>query len=140
MYDKILELLQMQAYAEASVLTEKSTAEELATLLQTIPFEELTPFAQELDSNLLADALVLLPAEYQEEIFKGLRDDELEKVLDEISVDDTVDIIEEMPQEVVRRIAETDKYSVFHTEDSSCSLVKAMPGWERNRYSSSYSL
>ena len=42
-------------------------------------------------------------------MLQGLRDDELEKVMDEMSVDDTVDIIEEMPQEIVRRIAESEE-------------------------------
>ena len=35
--------------------------------------------------------------------------EELEAVMDEMSVDDTVDIIEEMPQEIVRRIAESEE-------------------------------
>ncbi len=108
MQQEILKLLQTQEYTLAAAKAGELSPKELAELLQSLDITELAPFYRELDSDLLADAIVLLPAEFQEEIFMGLRDHELEKVLEEISVDDTVDIIEEMPQEVVRRIAETE--------------------------------
>lgn len=108
MQQEILKLLQTQEYALAASKAGELSAQALAELLQSLDISELAPFYRELDSDLLADAIVLLPAEFQEEIFMGLRDHELEKVLEEISVDDTVDIIEDMPQEVVRRIAETE--------------------------------
>ena len=108
MKKEILALLQTQEYPAAASLAEKLTAEELSEILQELSPAQIPPFCRALDFDLLADALVLLPAELQETVIKGLRDDELEKVLDEISVDDTVDIIEDMPQEIVRRIAEKD--------------------------------
>ena len=77
-------------------------------MLQALEEDVLTPFCRALDSDKLADALVLLEPQLQEKILGSLRDDELEKVMDEVSLDDTVDIIEDMPQEIIRRIAETD--------------------------------
>ena len=116
MEKEILELLTAQDYESAVTIANKLTAEELAAFLSRLETETLIPFCRELDSELLADTLLLLDSDLQESIIGGLRDDELEKVMDEMSVDDTVDIIEEMPQEIVRRIAETDEILMLLAE------------------------
>ncbi|MBO5411862.1 MAG: magnesium transporter [Clostridia bacterium] len=103
------ELLQAQDFESAIQLANKLTAEELASVLGEMETQDLSAFCRALDSDLLADVLVLLDTSLQEQILGGLHDDELEKVMDEVSLADTVDIIEEMPQEIVRRIAETDE-------------------------------
>ena len=45
-----------------------------------------------------------MDTDYQESLLSSFTDNELKEVLDEIYVDDTVDIIEEMPANVVKRI------------------------------------
>ena len=105
MQREILELLQQLNFDEAAAQAEKLSADELALLLQSLNETELASFCRALDSELLAQALLLLDPELQEVILSGLRDDELDAVMEEISVDDTVEIIEDMPQELVRRIA-----------------------------------
>ena len=116
MQQEIYEFLQAQDYENAVTLANKLTSEELSALLQELDKADIPAFCRALDSNLLADALVLLDSDLQEDVINGLRDDELEKVLDEMSVDETVDIIEEMPQEIVRRIAETDEILILLSE------------------------
>ena len=108
MEKELLEFFTQQNYQAAAELVEKYAPEQIAALLIQVEDTHLLPFCRALDSQLLADSLVLLESDLQEKIIGGLRDDELEKVMDEISVDDTVEIIEEMPQEIVRRIAETE--------------------------------
>ncbi len=109
MEQEILTLLQAQDYETAASLANKLSCEELAQLITQLPSADIPAFCRALDSDLLAETLLLLDKDLQEEVINGLRDDELEKVLDEISVDDTVEIIEDMPQEIVRRIAETEE-------------------------------
>ncbi|MBR2321371.1 MAG: magnesium transporter [Clostridia bacterium] len=111
MEKEIRELLLAQKFEEAADFVAKETPETLANILSELSVWDetlLTAFCRALESDLLADALVELDAEVQEKILSGLHDDELEAVMDEVSVDDTVDIIEEMPEELVRRIAELD--------------------------------
>lgn len=108
MEKEILRLLAAQDYENAAALANKCEKEQLAPLLHTLKDEDLLPFCRALDSDLAAELLLLLDTPLQERILSGLRDDELGKVMDEMSVDDTVDILEEMPQEIVRRIAELD--------------------------------
>lgn len=109
MQKEIFEFLLSQDYGNAAALAGKLSCEELAAILKLVDRADIPAFCRALDSDLLADALVLLDKSLQEEVINGLRDDELEKVLDEMSVDETVEIIEDMPQEIVRRIAETEE-------------------------------
>ena len=108
MEKELFDFLTAQDYESAANLANKYEPSTLADALANINDEHLIPFCRLLDSELLAEVLLLLDACLQERILSGLRDDELEKVMDEMSVDETVDIIEDMPQEIVRRIAELD--------------------------------
>jgi magnesium transporter len=57
-----------------------------------------------LPKELAAETFVEMEPEDQELLIQGFSDNELKEVLDELYVDDAVDIIEEMPANVVRRI------------------------------------
>ena len=125
MEKELLEFLAAHNYEEAADIVNKYEPSALAELLATLPEEHLIPFCHVLDSELLAEVLLLLDAALQEQILSGLRDDELEKVMDEISVDETVDIIEDMPQEVVRRIAELDDILML-LEERNYAVLKPL--------------
>ncbi|MBR2374693.1 MAG: magnesium transporter [Clostridia bacterium] len=103
------ELLQSHDFTGAAAIANKLPPETLANELNHTDFHHIPALCRELDSDLLAEVLVLLDTSLQEQIIGSLHDDELEKVMEEVSVADTVDIIEEMPQEIVRRIAETEE-------------------------------
>ncbi len=108
MHEEILRLLDAGDYENAALAANKYPPDLLAELLKGLSDDTLVLFCRALDSDLLAEVLLLVDPTLQQRIIGGLRDDELEKVMDEMSVDDTVDIIEDMPQEIVRRIAELD--------------------------------
>ena len=109
MKQEILTLLASGDFEGAATLANKLSAEDLANVLKELQDESLAPFCRALESDLLAEVLILLDKFLQEKIINSLHDDELEAVMEEISVDDRVDIIEEMPQEIVRRIAESEE-------------------------------
>ncbi|MBQ5930600.1 MAG: magnesium transporter [Clostridia bacterium] len=125
MEKEIFELLNQADFVQAAELANKYEPCELVSLLQQLDETDLSAFCHALDSDLLADALVLLDPSLQEKILGGLRDEELEKVMDEVSVDDTVDIIEDMPQEIIRRIAETDDILSL-LEDRNYAVLKPL--------------
>ena len=106
---QIYEFLRLNEYENAASACQKLQSEELATLLAAIEPQHLVPLCRAIDSDLLAETLPLLDKTLQENVINALRDDELEKVLDEMSVSDTVEVIEDMPHDIVRRIAETDE-------------------------------
>lgn len=119
MENELFELLKNQRFDEGAELVEKYTPQALAEVLNELTQADeslLVPFCRAIESDLLADVLVLLDKSLQQKIIGGLHDDELEKVMDEVSVDDTVDIIEDMPEALVRRIAELDEIMMLLKE------------------------
>ncbi|MBQ8296106.1 MAG: magnesium transporter [Clostridia bacterium] len=118
-------LLSNRDYETAAREAEKLSAEALADLFNELDETHLIPFSKALESDLMAEVLVLLDKSLQETVINGLRDDELEAVMDEMSVDDTVEIIEEMPQEIVRRIAELDDILKL-LEDRNYAVLKPL--------------
>ncbi len=107
MTEEIRTFLSEKDYERAAASVKKP--DEAALLLSEMAEEDVLPFCRALESEFLADVLVLLDAPLQQTILAGLRDDELQEVMEDVSVDDTADIIEEMPEEVARRIAEEDE-------------------------------
>ena len=61
-------------------------------------------FFRLLPKELASDVFVEIDSDTQEELIKKFTDKELKAVVDDMFLDDTVDIIEEMPANVVRRI------------------------------------
>ena len=119
MQQEILELLTVQNFEDAAALAQKLEPQTLADFLNELNDNHpdlLLPLCRALDSNALAECLVLLDSEVQEQIIGGLRDYELDAVMEEVSVEETVDIIEEMPSELVRRIAETEEIMLLLRE------------------------
>ncbi len=57
-----------------------------------------------LPKGLAADSFVEMDTDLQELIIRSFSDSELKAILDELYMDDTVDLIEEMPANVVKRI------------------------------------
>lgn len=125
MEKELFEFLTAQDYVSAVELVNKYTPEQLSDVLQELEKADIPALCREINSDLLADALLLLPPALQEDVINGLSDDELEKVFEEMSVDETVDIIEEMPQEIVRRIAESEEIVQLLT-DRNFSVLKPL--------------
>lgn len=109
MTDELIELFAQKNYEEAADAVRKLSPEEVAKLLCEVEEGDLLPFCHALESSLLADVLVLLDTPLQAKIVEGLRDDELQEVMEDVSVRDTVDLIEDLPEEVARRIAEEEE-------------------------------
>ena len=84
-----------------------------------------------LPKELAAETFVEMEPEAQELLIRGFSDSELKEVIDELYVDDAVDIVEEMPANVVQRIlsqAEPDMRKQIneilrYPEDSAGSIM-----------------
>ena len=95
-------------YVSVAILLERKTPKQIAFVLSELPQDQLLNVCKELDSGVLADVLVLLDAEKQKQLIEGLRDKELGEVMDEVSPDQTADLIEDLPTNTALRIAESD--------------------------------
>ncbi len=108
MTEEIKGSLLKKDYATAAEFVERLSPEEAVKILSETG-DDLVPLARALEPDFLADVIVLLDTSMQQKIVEGLHDDELEEVMEDVSVDDTIDIIEDLPETVARRIAEEDE-------------------------------
>ena len=77
---------------------------DVASILDELPEERLPLLFRLLPKEQAAETFVEMEPEAQELLIRGFSDSELREVLDELYVDDAVDIVEEMPANVVQRI------------------------------------
>ena len=102
------DLLERKQYATLRDLLLPMEAADIALLMEDLG-ESRTPLVfRLLPKELAAEVFVELESDAQELLLQGFSSAELKEVLDELYLDDTVDIIEEMPASVVKRIL---KYS-----------------------------
>ncbi len=94
-YTSIRDVLVTMEPQDVAAILEEMEEEKLPLLFRLLPKEEA------------AETFVEMDPELQELLIKGFSDSELKEVLDELYVDDAVDIVEEMPANVVKRILMT---------------------------------
>ena len=82
---------------------------DIALILEDLPEDNMLPVMfRLLPKETASDVFVELESDSQEMLIRGFSNTELATILDDLYLDDTVDIIEEMPANVVKRIL---KYS-----------------------------
>lgn len=104
MTEKILELLSQKNYVKIKAMVTDLFPADLASLLETLPPRDITLLFRILPKELAAETFTFMDSDTQMHLISGFSDRELREILDEIFVDDAVDIIEEMPANVVSRI------------------------------------
>jgi magnesium transporter len=77
---------------------------DIALLFNDLPMEMLPLLFRLLPKEQAADTFVEMDSDPQELLIRSFSDTELKAVIDELYVDDAVDIVEEMPANVVKRI------------------------------------
>ena len=77
---------------------------DIAAVLAELPEDRLPLIYRLLPKELAAEVFVEMEAEEQELLIRSFSDTELREVLEELYVDDTVDLIEDMPANLVSRI------------------------------------
>lgn len=104
MIEEILTLIENKEFVKLRSTLSEMNAPDIAIMFDEIPEEFIIRLFRLLPKELAAECFVEMDADTQEHLIKRFSDKELHDVLDEMFVDDTVDIIEEMPANVVKRI------------------------------------
>ena len=104
MIDEIIELIRSKQYSKLKDILSEMEPIDVATLYDDLPEENMPLLYRLLPKESAAEVFVELDTDTQEMLIKGFSDNELKEVLDELYLDDAVDIIEEMPANVVKRI------------------------------------
>ena len=104
---------------------------DIAAVFEELQDEKTPILFRILPKELAAETFVEMDDETQEFLIHGFSDNELKEVVDELFVDDAVDLIEEMPANVVKRILrQADKETrrqinelLKYPEDSAGSIM-----------------
>lgn len=102
--DSAMELLEQKKYADLRIVLSEVPAADIAEMFEEIPQNQFAILYRILPKELAADVFVELDPDFQQILIEAFSDKELREVLTELYMDDTVDLIEEMPANVVKRI------------------------------------
>ena len=100
----ILELIEAKRYRELRELTENIPAPDIAEAFENIPTSYHTLLFRILSKEKAAETFVDMQTEMQMKLIESFTDTELSEMLSELYIDDVVDLVEEMPAIVVKRI------------------------------------
>ena len=107
MAGRFVDLLSEKRFSEVKEQALRIPAPDLAAILGELPDSRMTVVFRLLPKELAAETFVDMDSEQQYRLIESFSDSELSEILDELYIDDTVDIIEEMPANVVKRILRT---------------------------------
>jgi len=100
----ILTMVEDKKYSTLRDILVTMNPADVAGIFNSLDDKRIPLMFRLLPKELAAETFVEMEPDDQELLIKGFSDNELKEVLDELYVDDAVDIIEEMPANVVRRI------------------------------------
>ncbi len=101
---KLYELLQDKKYGDIRRLLSEENPADIAEVFEEMSDENVILLFRLLPKDIASDVFVEMTSDKQEALIKSFSDSELRHVVDDLYLDDTVDIIEEMPANVVKRI------------------------------------
>ncbi len=102
--DEVEELLSKRQFNQIKRLLTELNPTDVANILSEIESSHLPYIFRILPKEFASEVFIDMDSDNKEHLIKSFTDRELREVLDELFVDDTVDIIEEMPANVVKRI------------------------------------
>ena len=101
----VLALVEQKKYATLRDILVTMIPADIAALFEEMDDEHTLPLLfRLLPKDMAAETFVEMEPDFQELLIRGFSDSELKEVVDELYVDDAVDLVEEMPANVVRRI------------------------------------
>lgn len=104
MQEEILELIEGKKYTRIRELLSEMNPADIAQIFEDIPEREQPVVFRILPKEIAAEVFVEMDPEMQEFLIGAFSDKELREVVDELFMDDTVDLIDEMPATVAKRI------------------------------------
>ncbi len=107
-FEGLVERMEQYLQEKKYVLARETIIElepvDIAFIMETLPEDTIPIVFRLLPKELAAEVFVELDSDSQESLIRGFSKSELKEVVDELYLDDVVDIIEEMPANVVKRI------------------------------------
>lgn len=106
MKNRILELLNQRKYNSLYELLQEQNTVDIAHILSELETDELIKVFRLLSKDSAAEVFTFMEPENQERLISVFSDRELGSIVEDMFLDDSVDLISEMPATLVRRILE----------------------------------
>ncbi len=127
----ILTFIEEKKFLQLATALKDLNPADIAEFMEEVPKESLAVVFRLLPKDTAAEVFTFMDSDLCEHLIHSFSDTELKAVIDELYVDDAVDIVEEMPANVVKRIlrsADPDKRKIIneilkYPEDSAGSIM-----------------
>lgn len=110
MIHTIVELLEAKKYSRARDEILKNNTVDIAEILEEIieelGIEKTVILFRTLPKDISVEVFAYLPIDDQIEIISGITDREIQHIIDELAFDDMIDVLEELPANIVDKILE----------------------------------
>lgn len=131
MIEKILILIAEHKFGEICEILKEANVVDIAALLEELSYEDALRVFRLMPKEKAAETFSYMSRDLQQKMVEAITDRELSGIMSELFLDDTVDLIEEMPANVVKKVlANTDirKRSLInqflqYAENSAGSLM-----------------
>ncbi|MBQ7796733.1 MAG: magnesium transporter [Lachnospiraceae bacterium] len=108
--EELIQLAKDKKYRQLKEALLELNEVDIASFIEELDSEERTVIVfRMLPKALASDVFAELPIEFQEHIINSITDRELSEIVEDLYVDDAVDMLEELPATVVRRVLENTK-------------------------------
>ncbi|MCI6639780.1 MAG: magnesium transporter [Pygmaiobacter massiliensis] len=100
----LLELIDRRNFKQLRQALDGMNEVDVATFIEQLPREKMAVVFRTLPKTMAADVFSNLEPESQQIIIDAITDQELSIIIDDLFVDDAVDMLEELPANVVKRV------------------------------------
>lgn len=110
--EKLLEIIdniENKKFANLKPILSEMKPIDIAEIINNVDEEKVAVVFRVLPKNLASDVFVELDNDAQQIVIKAFTDTELSHIINDMFLDDTADIIEEMPSNIARRILKVSK-------------------------------
>lgn len=131
MENEVIELIENKNFNDLKKYLQSVNSADLPTLFEELDDEKMPIIYRLLPKEKAAEAFAEFDSDIQEKLINAFSDTELKYVVNELFMDDAVDLIEEMPANVVKRILKNIKSEdrkiinelLNYPEDSAGSIM-----------------
>ena len=103
-FELLNEMLESKQILKLKTELSEMNEYDVASFIEEIDDEKIIMVFRLLKKDVASDVFAYLPSDTQEHIIERINDTDLRDIIDDLFVDDVVDLLEELPATVVRRI------------------------------------
>lgn len=107
--EELQQLVEEKKFRRLRGILEEMNEVDIAEFIETLELDKMVLLFRLLPKALGAEVFACFEIEIQEHIINSMSDYELQKIVEELYIDDAVDMLEELPATVVRRVLQNAK-------------------------------